>query len=159
MIRHAVLTTVAVAALSLAVLSSACQEQIQAQIGEQPSSAELVRSAEHGDASAQFALAVMYADGRGVPQDYVEAVTWSRRAAEQSHAGAQIYLWMSYDSGLGVPQQDYVEAHMWANLAASQLTGSERERAVALRDSTAERMTTPDLSEARRRAREWNAAH
>ena len=101
----------------------------------------------------------MYADGRGVPQDYVEAVTWSRRAAEQGHAGAQIYLWMSYDSGLGVPQQDYVEAHMWANLAASKLTGSERERAVALRDSTAERMTTADLSEARRRAREWNASH
>ena len=77
----------------------------------------------------------------------------------EGSAGAQIYLWMSYDSGLGVPQQDYVEAHMWANLAASQLTGSERERAVALRDSTAERMTTADLSEARRRAREWNAAH
>ena len=96
--------------------------------------------------------------GRGVTQDDAEAVRWYRLAVEQGEANAQYNLGVMYSNGEGVPQ-DNVEAHMWANLAASQLTGSERERAVALRDSTAERMTTADLSEAQRRAREWHAAH
>jgi uncharacterized protein len=36
--------------------------------------------AEQGNADAQFNLGVMYSKGRGVPQDYVEAVNWYRRA-------------------------------------------------------------------------------
>ena len=38
-----------------------------------------------------------------------------------------------YNEGEGVPQ-DYVEAHMWYNLAASQLTGEARELVVENRD-------------------------
>ena len=151
---------VTVAALSLAVLSSACgQEQIQEQISEQPSSAELVRSAEQGAASAQVSLGAMYADGRGVPQDGAAAVAWYCRAAEQGHASAQVSLGALYaDGGSGVPQ-NLVEGHTWLNLAASRLTGEQREEAVTARDRVAERMTPADLSEAQHRAREWNAAH
>ena len=151
---------VTVAALSLAVLSSGCgQEQIQEQIGEQPSSAELVRSAEQGDASAQVSLGAMYADGRGVPQDGAAAVAWYCRAAEQGHASAQVSLGAMYaDGGSGVPQ-NLVEGHTWLNLAASRLTGEQREEAVTARDRVAARMTPADLSEAQHRAREWNAAH
>ena len=160
MIRPAMCITVTVAALSLAVFSSACgQEQIQAQIGEQPSSAELVHSAEQGDASAQVALGSMYADGRGVPQDGVAAVAWYCRAAEQGNASAQVSLGALYsDGGSGVPQ-NLVEGHTWLNLAASRLTGEQREEAVTARDRVAERMTPADLSEAQHRAREWNAAY
>ena len=39
--------------------------------------------AEQGNASAQYNLGVMYANGRGVPQDYAEAMKWYRLAAEQ----------------------------------------------------------------------------
>ena len=160
MIRHAMCIAVTVAALSLAVLSSACgQEQIQAQIGEQPSSAELVHSAEQGDASAQVALGSMYADGRGVPQDGAAAVAWYCRAAEQGNTSAQVSLGALYsDGGSGVPQ-NLVEGHTWLNLAASRLTGEQREEAVTARDRVAERMTPADLSEAQHRAREWNAAY
>jgi uncharacterized protein len=42
-----------------------------------------------GFAKAQFALASMYYDGKGVPQDYAEAARWYRKAAEQGDALAQ----------------------------------------------------------------------
>ena len=63
-----------------------------------------------------------------------------------------------YDNGRGVPQDD-VQAHLWFNLAASRLTGEQREIAVRGRDSVADRMTPEDRSEAQRLAREWDAAH
>jgi len=100
----------------------------------------------------------MYDDGRGVPQWDVEAVHWYRPAAEQGHARAMSNLGVMYDTGRGV-RQDYVEAHMWFNLAASRLTGEQREIAVRGRDSVADRMTRDQIAEAQRLAREWDAAH
>ncbi len=54
-----------------------------------------------------------------------------------------------YESGEGVPQ-DYVLAHMWFNLAASQdfPAASNRERVVT-------RMSDPQIAEAQKLAREW----
>ena len=60
--------------------------------------------------------------------------------------------------GDGVPK-DGVQAHMWFNLAASRMTGADREIAAENRDSVADRMTPEDRSEAQRLAREWDAAH
>ena len=74
--------------------------------------------AEQGDASAQYNLGVMYEKGRGVPQDYKEAVKWYRLSAEQGHAFARSNLGQMYLKGLGVPQ-DYVSAHVWFNLSSS----------------------------------------
>ena len=48
--------------------------------------------AEQGDAAAQNSLGVMYDQGRGVPQDDVEAVRWYRRAAAQGLASAKRYM-------------------------------------------------------------------
>ena len=48
---------------------------------------------------------------------------------------------------------------MWYNLAASQLTGEEREDTVANRDLAASQLTPAALNEAQRLAREWDAAH
>ena len=62
----------------------------------------------------------------------------------------------SQATGQGVPQ-DYVQAHMWLNLAASQ-TDEERENAVIGRDRVADRMTPDQLAKVHRLAREWNAA-
>ena len=72
MSRHAVRATVAIAALSLAVLGPPA---VQAQ--DNPSTQELADLRDHaeaGDADAQFTLGEFYAAGQGVPQDYAEAV-------------------------------------------------------------------------------------
>ena len=63
--------------------------------------------------------ALMYAKGRGVPQDDAEAAKWYRRAADQGVARAQYNLGRTYDEGQGVPQ-DYVEAVKWYRRAADQ---------------------------------------
>ena len=44
--------------------------------------------ADRGVAAAQFNIGLMYANGRGVPQDYAEAEQWYRRAAEQGNTDA-----------------------------------------------------------------------
>ena len=54
------------------------------------------KAAEQGYASAQTNLALMYEDGLGVQQDYVEAVKWFRKAARQGDASAMENLGASY---------------------------------------------------------------
>ena len=95
-------------------------------------------------------MGILYGHGEGVPQDYAEAVKWYRKAAEQGDATAQFNLGTDYAKGQGVPQ-DYVLAHMWLNLAAAQGT----EGAVKNRDIVAKKMTTDQLAEAQRLARDW----
>jgi TPR repeat protein len=73
--------------------------------------------AEQGDDRAQSVLGRMYARGRGVPRDDVEAVRWFRSAAEQGNAAAQLNLGNMYADGNGVPQ-DYAEAAKWYRRAA-----------------------------------------
>ncbi len=53
---------------------------------------ELRLLAKQGHAEAQFFLGVMYRHGRGVSQDYAEAVKWFRKAAEQGHALAKFFV-------------------------------------------------------------------
>jgi uncharacterized protein len=109
------------------------------------------KAAEQGDAFAQYNLGIMYANGRGAPQDYAVAVEWYRRAADQGLADAQFNLGDMYYSGRGVPQ-DNVMAYMWFDLAAAQ----GREKAGTNRDLwVAKRMTTAQIAEAQKLAREW----
>lgn len=75
--------------------------------------------AEQGDAESQFKLGSMYSRGKGVPQDYGEAVRWYRKSAEQGYAKGQYSLGYMYHEGYGVPQ-DYVEATRWWRKAAEQ---------------------------------------
>ena len=80
---------------------------------------ELLRPlAAQGIATAQNNLGYIYHMGKGVAQDYMEAVKWYRFAAEQGYATAQNNLGVMYVMGKGVTQ-DYVRARMWFNLAAS----------------------------------------
>jgi len=60
--------------------------------------------AEQGDAHAQQNLALMYRDGQGVPQDYVEEARWYRMAAQQGHVRAQFNLGVMYGEGEGAPR-------------------------------------------------------
>jgi TPR repeat protein len=69
--------------------------------------------ADQGDASAKFNIGLLYAHGRGVPQDFTEAARWYREAAEQGDADAQYSLGLLYVPGYqGVPQ-NYTEAARW----------------------------------------------
>ena len=70
------------------------------------------KAAEQGDADAQHNLGVMYAYGKGVPEDDAEAVRWYLKAAEQGHADAQHNLGVMYAYGKGVAL-DYAEAAHW----------------------------------------------
>ena len=77
------------------------------------------KAADQGDASAQYNLGVMYAEGQGVRKDDVEAAKWFRKAADQGLARAQYNLGVMYAEGQGVPK-DYVEAEKWVREAADQ---------------------------------------
>ena len=77
------------------------------------------RLAEQGDADAQALLSVVYYNGRGVTQDYEEAVRWARLAADQGNARGQSMLGAAYYNGHGVAQ-DLGEAARWTRLAAEQ---------------------------------------
>jgi TPR repeat protein len=50
---------------------------------------EFLPLANDGDASAQFALGLMYYNGEGVLQNYSQAVHLYRKAADQGNASAQ----------------------------------------------------------------------
>ncbi len=54
--------------------------------------ADVRRRAEAGDAEAQYALGVGYANERGERHDWETAIVWFRKAAEQGHAEAQYAL-------------------------------------------------------------------
>jgi TPR repeat protein len=79
----------------------------------------LRKSAEEGDASAQFRLGQLYDEGTGVPKDYGQAKEWFEKAAKQGHVGAQINLGTLYLQGEGAPQSDHM-ALFWFRQAAEQ---------------------------------------
>jgi hypothetical protein len=61
----------------------------------------------------------MYAEGKGVPQDYSEAFDWYRKAADQGYARGQDGVGYAYFNGAGVPR-NYAEAARWYRKAAKQ---------------------------------------
>jgi TPR repeat protein len=87
---------------------------------EKPSFFEATKAkAEKGDAYSQNLLGVMYDDGKGVEQDFKEAVKWCRKAADQGYVNAQTNLGTMYDNGEGVLEDDK-EAFKWFRKAADQ---------------------------------------
>jgi TPR repeat protein len=116
------------------------------------------KSAEQGNAMAQYNLGVIYDDGQGVPQDYAVAMSWYRKAADQGYIEAQISLGIFYSMGQGV-SRDYVIAHMWLSLAAGgDKKGAEARNKMTpaqARDIVANHMTPTQIAEAQKLAREW----
>ncbi len=109
-----------------------------------------LKAAAQGDARSQAQLGVMYENGKGVPQDYGTAARWFRKAAEQGYGLAQNSLGLMYAIGQGV-KRDYTQAHKWLNLAAAQEVKDAQEN----RDAVAKLMTSDQVAEAQRMAREW----
>ena len=77
------------------------------------------RSAEQGDALAQYNLAVMYYEGRGVAQDMEASFAWFKRSAEQGDSDAQMQLGTMYKHGIGV-EADAEKSFKWYRKSALQ---------------------------------------
>ena len=108
------------------------------------------KAAVQGHVEAQVNLGMLFDYGRGGPQDFKMAVRWYLRAANQGNKLAQRKLGLLYERGDGV-QQDFVQAYMWYKLGAA----SGVKAGVVLRDALATRMTSDQLLEAQKLAREW----
>jgi TPR repeat protein len=113
----------------------------------------LLRAAKHGDVDSQVSVAQMYEEGVVVPQEYKLAANWYKKAAEHvpDYGGAGVArnnLGTLYLDGSGVPK-DKVTAYMYFALANSK----------ANMQWAAEKMTSSQIAEAQRRAKEWIRQH
>jgi localization factor PodJL len=73
-------------------------EQLPATIG----SKALIAAGTAGEPTAAFEIATRFADGRGVPQNFPQAVVWYERAARGGLAPALFRLGALYEKGSGV---------------------------------------------------------
>jgi uncharacterized protein len=92
-----------------------------------------------GDARAQTYLGFMFANGEGVPQNFIVAAGWYRCAVRQNFPSAEYLLGLQYDKGQGVPQ-DYVAAYALLDLAVAG-AGRERDYWVKIRDAVASKLS------------------
>ncbi|HEX4967566.1 MAG TPA: SEL1-like repeat protein, partial [Nitrospiraceae bacterium] len=79
---------IALVLLMVCLINSACSNSKPAVDTSQNERAvatakDLRKSAEAGDASAQYRLAQLYAEGNGVPQNSIQAKEWFEKAATQ----------------------------------------------------------------------------
>ena len=86
--------------------------------------------------------------------DDAKALALYRQAAEAGDGFAQLQLGLKFARGEGV-KQDYVQAHLWANLAAT----SGNPDAPGLRAAFAKAMTPEQIDRAQQLAREWTQKH
>ncbi len=102
--------------------------------------------------TAAEGAASQHASGIGAYRsgDNVTALQFYRPLAERGDAFAQFILGSMCESGEGVPQ-DYVQAHMWFNLAAAAGDAAAPHN----RDLVAAMMTPAQIAEAQRLASEW----
>lgn len=77
------------------------------------------KAAQQGSLDAATDIALLYANGKGIPRDSAQAVVWFRRAAEGGDPSAQYNLALMYERGEGLPR-DYHEAVRWFTAAADQ---------------------------------------
>jgi TPR repeat protein len=74
-----------------------------------------LKAAEQGNVPAQAATAMLYADGKGVQQNYAEAGKWWIKAAEGGDLAAARYAWNLYRNGEGVERNATI-ANQWAKV-------------------------------------------
>ena len=137
----------------LSCFSYSCRQETKA-----PATGSLRERAERGDAVAQRFLGLRYYRGRGVKQNYAEALRWYRKAADQGDADAQFSLGFEHYEGRKVAK-DNVAALMWMILASRGVGGGgqrgSQEVIAHFRRKVAGDMTSQQIAEAERRAGEW----
>ena len=78
----------------------------------------VLNRADAGVSIAQYEIALRYAHGEGVPQNYREAMAWFAKAAANGDDNAQWKLGLGYIKGIGVPH-DERKAAVWFKQAAN----------------------------------------
>ncbi len=81
--------------------------------------ASLRSAAANGDPSAEFEIAARFAEGRGIAQDFKQAMVWYQRSAQRGFAPAQYRLGTLYERGIGT-KSDVARAKVWYGRAAEQ---------------------------------------
>ena len=108
------------------------------------------KAAEHYHVLSQIMLGLSYEQGYGVLKNMKVAAYWYTKAANTGEGSSARQLGRLFALGEGVPK-DLVQSHMWFNLSAS--TGNEE--AKKARDALEKIMTSVQIAEAERYAREW----
>ena len=131
-------------------------------------------AAEQDSPYAQNILGIAYEHGFSVQQSDADAMTWYRRAAnkvyDSSHLtlmhGPQYNLAAMFAAGRAI-SKDNVQAYMWFTLAAKfgdvrspelpgvTAFGASKETALEQRDKVAALMTSAEIAEGEKLAREW----
>lgn len=76
-------------------------------------------AAEQGDASASYAVAIAYLQGRGVEKSKENGLHWLHLAGDRGDLYAQLLLGDAYSVGVEIPQSD-TKAVKWYRKAAAQ---------------------------------------
>jgi localization factor PodJL len=79
----------------------------------------LRNAAQKGDPSAEFEVAARFAEGRGIAQDFKQAIVWYQRSAQRGFAPAQYRLGTLFERGIGI-KADPARAKIWYGRAAEQ---------------------------------------
>ena len=114
----------------------------------------LKKAAETGNSEAQVRLAFLYADGHLGSDRGREAADWFEKAARLGNSTAQANLGVIYANGLG-RIQNYVLAHMWANIAVA----NGNEKASEVRAKIQSDMDKKLIIEAQELARKCLSSH
>jgi uncharacterized protein len=80
---------------------------------------KLKKSAEAGDAEAQYNLGQAFEYGEYDNVDFAEAMRWYKKAAQQGYVHAQFKLSIFYEDGMAC-EVDFKAAYLWAEKAALQ---------------------------------------
>jgi hypothetical protein len=117
------------------------------------------KAAEKGSDNALAVIAGFYRDGKGVPQDYSEALRWYQKAADKGYDRALLAIAVMYEQGEGVPQ-DSGEAYFWYSLScAAPVPSDTLEKWRGWRDEAAAKLTPVKLAEMQQRTRQWVKTH
>ncbi len=102
-----------------------------------------------------MALGLMFYEGKGMIQNYDNALKWITLSAQQGNPLAQMPLGYIYSDD-DIMMRDLMKAHMWFNVSSvmdASILGSERARHE--RDRVAGSMTREEIAEAQLTATRW----
>ena len=106
------------------------------------------KAADQGNEFAQYGLATMYREGRGVAKNPAEAIPLLRRSAASGRPDAALALATMYANGEGAPK-DPAEAYFWA--LPAQWDDKTKNEAEALLGALAKSVTSRQMAKAKQR--------
>jgi len=118
-IRLGALAVLLASAVATSTRASALDEVLSAHAsgGDAAALATIQPLAEHGDATAEFKLGVMYSRGWAFVQSYAQAKAWYEKAASQDFAPAEVALGALYNNPFAGPRDLQKTAYWWGKAA------------------------------------------